>query len=93
MISFLILSILQFEVCRALSENEIFDFRQHQQNEVDKAHSKLELVYRKAHAVPGSRYGTKSILDLKSFILHSSIWYFAAGFVAGVVSARSFRKA
>lgn len=78
-------------VCRALSENEISEIRHQEQNEVDKAHSKLELVYRKAHAVQDSRNQLRNILNSQKYILPSSVWYIAAGFVAGLVSASSFR--
>jgi len=79
-------------VCRALSAKEISQYRHQDQNEVDKAHSKLESVYRKAHAVPDSRNQLRNVLSIQNFVLPSSVWYVAVGFVVGVVSAGSFRK-
>lgn len=79
-------------VCRALSEKELLEIRHQHQIEVDKAHSRLELVYRKAHTVPNSRNQLRNVLKFQNFVLPSCVWYVAAGFVAGVLSACSFRK-
>ncbi|VEU42334.1 unnamed protein product [Pseudo-nitzschia multistriata] len=78
-------------VCRALDENEIIESRRHSQTEVDRAHSKLELVYQKAHTVPGSVHESKKMPNFKNFAAQSPVWYMAAGFVAGFL-ASSVRK-
>mmetsp|Transcript_20747 Transcript_20747/g.23289 ORF Transcript_20747/g.23289 Transcript_20747/m.23289 type:complete len:529 (+) Transcript_20747:33-1619(+) len=80
-------------ICRALTNIEISTFRRNRQAEVDKAHSKLELVYSKAHVVPGSKkYPSKNILKSQQSMLSSSLLCIAVGFVAGVMSSSALRK-
>lgn len=79
-------------VCRALSEDEIHESRHQGKTELDKAHSKLELVYRKAHTLPDSRKRLKWIVNGQDVALPSPLFYLSAGFVAGVVAAICFRK-
>lgn len=83
---------IESSVCRALTDNEVLEFHHQRQYEVDKAHSKLELVYRKAHTVPDPRQKLGNGLNLQQFVLPSFVWYIAAGFAAGVLSASSLKK-
>ena len=82
-------------ICRALTDDEILTFRCKRQVEVDKAHSKLEMVYSKAHAaqVPVSKkHPSWNIPNFQHSMLSSSLLCLAAGFVAGVISVSTFRK-
>eukprot|EP00536_Pseudo-nitzschia_multiseries_P014449 jgi/Psemu1/38754/gm1.38754_g len=79
-------------VVASLDENEIIESRRHSQAEIDKAHSKLELVYRKAHTVPGPGKPSRAMTNIQHFVVPSSVWCIAAGFAAGFLSATSIRK-
>jgi len=83
---------IKISVCRALSDSEVLEFHHQRQHEVDKAHSKLELVYRKAHTVPDPKQKLGNGLNLHQFVLPSFVWYIAAGFAAGVLSASTLKK-
>ena len=79
-------------VCRALSDSEILEFHHQRQDKVNEAHSKLELVYQKAHQVQDPKKKTANIMNSQQNIVPPFVWYVAAGFVAGLLSAGSFRK-
>lgn len=54
----------RIKICRALTNIETSTFRCSRQAEVDKTNSKLELVYSKAHVVPGwKKSPPKNILN------------------------------
>jgi hypothetical protein len=77
-------------VCRRLSVDDV-DSVDKRKSAVDKAHAKIELVYRKAHGVTPSRKYI-SALSLTALMESPSLCYLALGFAAGAILVGAFRK-
>jgi 8-oxo-dGTP pyrophosphatase MutT (NUDIX family) len=82
-------------VCRALLEDDLDALDDRRRAVVDRAHSRLELVYRRAHGGPPSKKKKKgySLPTLRDFLPPPSLCYVAVGFVAGaMMMAGAFRR-